>query len=73
MSKGGAKSIGSNAPPRVQIAYKTDDDGAQEEVSLPFIMAVMGDFAGKTGQADIEEQCQFSDGYCHAQLTMNSS
>jgi type VI secretion system protein ImpB len=56
MTGGGAKFIGRNAPPRVQIAYETDTRGATEEVSLPFVMAVMGEFAGESDLPMIDER-----------------
>jgi type VI secretion system protein ImpB len=40
--------IGRNRPPRVQIQYDLDLNGANKKVQLPFIMGVMADLAGKS-------------------------
>jgi type VI secretion system protein ImpB len=40
--------IGRNRPPRVQIQYDLDLNGANQKVQLPFIMGVMADLAGKS-------------------------
>lgn len=40
--------VGRNRPPRVQIEYDLETGGATRKVSLPFIMGVMSDLAGKS-------------------------
>ena len=47
MGKRGAKFVGRNRAPRVQIEYETEEYGAEKAVRLPFIMGVMADLAGK--------------------------
>ena len=46
MSGGGQNWVGRNRPPRVQIEYEVHLDGGMKKVELPFVMGVMGDFAG---------------------------
>jgi type VI secretion system protein ImpB len=49
MSNGSSQGfIGRNRPPRVQIQYDLDLNGAKKKVQLPFIMGVMADLAGKS-------------------------
>jgi len=51
MSDNGQKFIGRNRAPRVQIEYDVETYGAEKQVNLPFVMGVMGDFSGETGNA----------------------
>ncbi|QDU31156.1 hypothetical protein ETAA8_63090 [Anatilimnocola aggregata] len=37
-------------PPRVQIKYEVETDGAIELKELPFVVGVMGDFSGKPNE-----------------------
>ena len=41
------KFIARNRAPRVQIEYDLEVYGAEKKVSLPFVMAIMGDLSGK--------------------------
>lgn len=45
------KFIGRNRPPRVQIEYETETNGAQELKELPFVMGVLSDLAGDNGSS----------------------
>jgi type VI secretion system protein ImpB len=48
MAKGSSqKFIGRVRPPRVQIEYDVELNGAQRKVSLPFVMGVMADLTGQ--------------------------
>lgn len=38
--------IGRNQPPRVHLSYKVETEGAPQEKELPFVVGVVGDFAG---------------------------
>jgi type VI secretion system ImpB/VipA family protein len=40
-----------NRPPRVQIQYEVEINGAMKKVELPFIMGVMADLSGSRKQA----------------------
>lgn len=42
------KFIARNRAPRVQIEYDLETGGAQKKVSIPFMMGVMADLAGKS-------------------------
>jgi type VI secretion system protein ImpB len=46
MAQSGQKFIKQNRPPRVQIEYDVELEGAQKKVDLPFVMGVMGDLSG---------------------------
>ncbi|HTK00292.1 MAG TPA: type VI secretion system contractile sheath small subunit [Bordetella sp.] len=45
------KSIGRMRPPRVQIEYDVEVNGAEKKVSLPFVMGVMSDLSGQALEA----------------------
>ena len=45
--------LGRVRPPRVHITYQVHTGGATEKKELPFIIGVMGDFAGKQ---DLEQR-----------------
>lgn len=38
--------LGRNQPPRVHLSYKVETEGALQEKELPFVVGVVGDFAG---------------------------
>ncbi|MCK5896432.1 MAG: type VI secretion system contractile sheath small subunit [Cocleimonas sp.] len=42
------KWVGRNRPPRVQIEYETEINGAQRVIDLPHITGVMSDLSGKS-------------------------
>jgi type VI secretion system protein ImpB len=42
------KWVGRNRPPRVQIEYETEINGAQRIIDLPHITGVMSDLSGKS-------------------------
>jgi type VI secretion system protein ImpB len=44
-------------PPRVQISYEVETGGAIEIKEIPFVMGVLGDFAGQP----VEEQARLKD------------
>lgn len=48
MGDSGAKSVGRNRPPRVQIQYELHTGGAKKLVELPFVVGVLADLAGKS-------------------------
>ena len=48
MAKSGQKFIKENRAPRVHIEYEVETYGAQQKVSLPFVMGVMSDLSGKS-------------------------
>ena len=48
MSESKAKVIERNRAPRVQIAYDVEHYGSPTTIELPFVMGVMGDFAGSS-------------------------
>ena len=52
------KFIARNRAPRVQIEYDTELYGAQKKVQLPFVMGVLSDLAGDSGEslAPVEER-----------------
>ncbi|MCC8164650.1 MAG: type VI secretion system contractile sheath small subunit, partial [Planctomycetes bacterium] len=37
-----------NQPPRVHLSYKVETEGATQEKELPFVVGVVGDFAGNS-------------------------
>lgn len=37
-----------NQPPRVHLSYKVETEGAAQEKELPFVVGVVGDFAGNS-------------------------
>lgn len=47
-----------NRPPRVQIQYEVEVNGAMKKVELPFIMGVMADLSGsrKHGIAEVKDR-----------------
>ncbi|ARP83352.1 type VI secretion system-associated protein [Bordetella genomosp. 8] len=45
------KSIGRMRPPRVQIEYEVEVNGAEKKVNLPFVMGVMSDLSGQSLEA----------------------
>lgn len=47
---GGAKFVGRNRAPRVQIEYDLELYGAEKKVNLPFVMGVMGDLSGNPAE-----------------------
>ena len=54
MAKGKASSqkfIARNRAPRVQIEYDLETYGAEQKISLPFVMGVMADLSGKPEEA----------------------
>lgn len=48
MSESKSKVIERNRAPRVQIAYDVEHYGSPTTIELPFVMGVMGDFAGES-------------------------
>jgi type VI secretion system protein ImpB len=48
MAENSQKFIKKNRAPRVQIEYDVELAGAEKKVSLPFVMGVMADLAGKS-------------------------
>lgn len=48
---GGAKFVGRNRAPRVQIEYDLELYGAEKKVNLPFVMGVMADLSGNPAEA----------------------
>jgi type VI secretion system protein ImpB len=42
------KAIGRMRPPRVQIEYEVEVNGAEKKVNLPFVMGVMSDLSGQS-------------------------
>ena len=48
MAKSGQRFIKENRAPRVHIEYEVETYGAQQKVSLPFVMGVMSDLSGKS-------------------------
>ena len=42
------KSIGRMRPPRVQIEYDVEVNGAEKKVNLPFVVGVMSDLSGQS-------------------------
>ncbi len=48
---GGAKFVGRNRAPRVQIEYDLELYGAEKKVNLPFVMGVMGGLSGNPAEA----------------------
>ncbi|HEV3049256.1 MAG TPA: type VI secretion system contractile sheath small subunit [Longimicrobium sp.] len=48
--------VGRNRPPRVQITYDVEMLGATVKEEIPFIVGVIGDFAGSTQQAPIDKR-----------------
>jgi type VI secretion system protein ImpB len=51
MAKSGAKFVGRNRAPRVQIEYDLELYGAEKKVNLPFVMGVMADLSGNPAEA----------------------
>ena len=51
LKKSSQKFIARNRAPRVQIEYDLETYGAQQSISLPFIMGVMADLSGKPEEA----------------------
>ena len=47
---GGAKFVGRNRAPRVQIEYDLELYGAEKKVNLPFVMGVMADLSGNPAE-----------------------
>jgi type VI secretion system protein ImpB len=47
----GAKFIGRNNEPRVQIQYDTDTGNAEQKVEIPFVMGVMAELSGDTADS----------------------
>jgi type VI secretion system protein ImpB len=45
------KFIGRNRPPRVQIEYDVEINGAERKINLPFVMGVMSDLSGQSHEA----------------------
>ncbi|HYH83775.1 MAG TPA: type VI secretion system contractile sheath small subunit [Longimicrobium sp.] len=45
-----------NRPPRVQITYDVETLGATVKEEIPFIVGIIGDFAGSTQQVPIEKR-----------------
>jgi len=59
---GGQKFIAQNRAPRVQIEYDVEVYGADRKVQLPFVMGVMADLVGKSGENQPEiDQRKFVD------------
>jgi len=52
MNESKSKVIERNRAPRVQIAYDVEHYGSPTTIELPFVMGVMGDFAGKSETAE---------------------
>lgn len=52
MSESKSKVIERNRAPRVQIAYDVEHYGSPTTIELPFVMGVMGDFAGESETAE---------------------
>jgi len=46
------KKIAQSRPPRIQICYEVETEGAIEVKELPFVVGVMGDFAADGGKVD---------------------
>jgi len=49
----GAKFVGRNRAPRVQIEYEVDVNGAMRKVRLPFVVGVMADLSGTRTEANM--------------------
>ncbi len=54
MAESKQKWVGRNRPPRVQIEYETEINGAQRIIDLPHITGVMSDLSGKSKVAKPE-------------------
>ena len=54
MAESKQKWVGRNRPPRVQIEYETEINGAQRVIDLPHITGVMSDLSGKSKVAKPE-------------------
>lgn len=54
----GQQYLKENRPGRVQIAYETNINGAQQRVELPFVVGVMADLSGNAGapRPDLEDR-----------------
>lgn len=50
--KQGAKSVGEDRGPRVQIEFNDETYGSPKKVELPFVMGVMADLVGKRREGD---------------------